>query len=165
MEESYYVIARPPVAVGFEEKKDRSKKTWKMAVVSITAKWIVDQLLTRFKLALGFSNLRLSLKLSSYFEWCIGYSMFPEVRTLIWKPAFENITIFCFKCSKDSLKLTRPMHICLKISQHHKLNTWNESLHLGHISIPSFLAISLSFLELFLQSFPPLNHRFLNYHI
>ena len=59
--ESYYVIARPPVAVGFEEKNDRRRKTWKMAVVSITAKWIVDQLLTRFKLALGFSNLVLSL--------------------------------------------------------------------------------------------------------
>ena len=52
----FYVIARPPVAVGFEEKNERRRKTWKMAVASITAIWIVDQLFTRFKLAFKIFN-------------------------------------------------------------------------------------------------------------
>ena len=148
--ESHYVIARPPVAVGFDEKNDRRRKTWKMAVVSITAIWIVDQLLTRFKLALvGFSKIGKIWFTGTNFIGLLDLYVRPE---RIRKPAFKNITIFCFKRSQNSLKLSCPMHISLKI---------NENKRPGKPQIPSFWATFWSFLELFLRSFPPSSHRFL----
>ena len=135
-----------------------------MAVQSITAKWIVDQLFTRFKLA--FEVVKFFPTFSDQFDWLL----FPRIG--IWKPSFENISIFGFKCSQNSLKLTRSMHICLKMSFHcyscHIYGSYcmTHTVRVIYIIflVPSFLAISLSFLELFLQSFLPSSHHFLNIH-